>query len=136
MENMEPKVKQVQLNYYQILGVEQDASVAEIKKQYQKLCLLYHPDKSNSTIKLFYEIQQAYHELMNNRTNYNLSIQKKLLLERINLDDMEYDDSRYTTTCRCGAKIFITEAELEDQVNVVDCEQCTLSMEILYEILE
>ena len=33
-------------NYYDILGVAQSASSAEIKKVFRKLALKYHPDKN------------------------------------------------------------------------------------------
>ncbi|XP_058153861.1 dnaJ homolog subfamily C member 1 [Dasypus novemcinctus] len=39
-------VEEVQLNFYQFLGVQQDASSADIRKAYRKLSLTLHPDKS------------------------------------------------------------------------------------------
>lgn len=33
------------MNYYEILGVEQTASLDDIKKAYRRLCKKYHPDK-------------------------------------------------------------------------------------------
>jgi curved DNA-binding protein CbpA len=36
------------LNYYDVLGVAESASVAEIKKAYRKLSLIHHPDKNDS----------------------------------------------------------------------------------------
>ncbi|GAB5573335.1 dnaJ homolog subfamily C member 1 isoform X1 [Prionailurus iriomotensis] len=39
-------VEEVQLNFYQFLGVEQDASSADIRKAYRKLSLTLHPDKN------------------------------------------------------------------------------------------
>ncbi|KAM9092853.1 dnaJ homolog subfamily C member 1 isoform 1-T1 [Megaptera novaeangliae] len=39
-------VEEVQLNFYQFLGVQQDASSADIRKAYRKLSLTLHPDKN------------------------------------------------------------------------------------------
>ena len=50
-------------NYYQILGVDKNASVDEIKKKYKKLALELHPDKNNGDkIKeeKFKKISEAY----------------------------------------------------------------------------
>jgi DnaJ-class molecular chaperone len=44
-------------NYYEVLGVEQDAGDAEIKKAYRVLSLKYHPDR-NSTEEATTKIQQ------------------------------------------------------------------------------
>ncbi|MDE2590561.1 MAG: DnaJ domain-containing protein, partial [Patescibacteria group bacterium] len=38
------------LNYYEILGVFQDAPAEEIKKRYTALVLKFHPDKESSSI--------------------------------------------------------------------------------------
>nr|CAG8495856.1 9072_t:CDS:2 [Entrophospora candida] len=48
---------------YEILGVEEDASEAEIKKAYRKLALKYHPDKNSGSKEAeekFKEISKAY----------------------------------------------------------------------------
>ncbi|KAM9308123.1 dnaJ homolog subfamily C member 1 [Gastrophryne carolinensis] len=39
-------VEEIQQNFYQFLGVEQDASSADIRKAYRKLSLILHPDKN------------------------------------------------------------------------------------------
>ncbi|XP_038078700.1 dnaJ homolog subfamily C member 1-like [Patiria miniata] len=39
-------VEDVQLNFYDVLGVEKTASAAEIRKAYRKQSLLFHPDKN------------------------------------------------------------------------------------------
>ncbi|XP_075068042.1 dnaJ homolog subfamily C member 1 [Mixophyes fleayi] len=39
-------VEEIQQNFYQFLGVEQDATSADIRKAYRKLSLTLHPDKN------------------------------------------------------------------------------------------
>tara|TARA_Y100000389_G_scaffold89478_3_gene85957 strand:- start:2 stop:727 length:726 start_codon:yes stop_codon:yes gene_type:complete len=57
-----------------------------LKKKYHKLCLLYHPDKSNRNPRLFLEINEAYHCLntyidkkQKHKTNSNENIYDELL---------------------------------------------------------
>ncbi len=53
-------------DYYKILGVENSATAAEIKKAYRKLAMLYHPDKNpgdKSSEEKFKEIVEAYEVL-------------------------------------------------------------------------
>ncbi len=51
-------------DYYQILGVNKNASIEEIKKAYYKLAHKYHPDKGGDE-KKFKEICEAYQILSN-----------------------------------------------------------------------
>ena len=47
-------------DYYKILGVDKNATQEEIKKEYRKLCLKYHPDRNNGDDTQFKEINEAY----------------------------------------------------------------------------
>lgn len=52
-----------QRDYYELLGVNRDASDAEIKKSFRKLAMKYHPDRNSGDAEseeMFKQIQQAY----------------------------------------------------------------------------
>eukprot|EP00443_Scrippsiella_acuminata_P114592 CAMPEP_0115709774 /NCGR_PEP_ID=MMETSP0272-20121206/72655_1 /TAXON_ID=71861 /ORGANISM="Scrippsiella trochoidea, Strain CCMP3099" /LENGTH=225 /DNA_ID=CAMNT_0003151415 /DNA_START=42 /DNA_END=717 /DNA_ORIENTATION=+ len=69
------------VNYYRFMQLPMDASREEIRKQYHKLCLVWHPDKNGGTEEgrqRFEELQQAYKFLMDEerREQYDFGIWK------------------------------------------------------------
>ena len=65
------------MNYYEILGVNRDATIPEIKKAYKKLAKKWHPDLNRDNIKVaeekMKEINVAYSTLSDEvaRIDYN-----------------------------------------------------------------
>ena len=53
------------MDYYQILEVSQEASIADIKKAYRKLSKKYHPDVKGGDEEAFKRITEAYQVLSN-----------------------------------------------------------------------
>ena len=49
-------------NHYEVLGVESDATEAQIKKSYRKMAVKWHPDKNKSpeATEVFQKIAAAY----------------------------------------------------------------------------
>jgi curved DNA-binding protein CbpA len=126
-------------NLYEILELDRNASMQDIKKQYQKLSLLYHPDKNQKSDK-FYDIQHAYSILsdIEKKSDYDkrMYLKAKKIVEELDLDDMNSLDGRFETVCRCGGTVSISEDELEQGVDCVECNRCSLVFRILYDVLE
>jgi diphthamide biosynthesis protein 4 len=139
-----------QKTLYDILEVEPTLETEEIKKVYQRLCLLYHPDKkrsrrvSSEDTKHFCDIQYAWEILRDpvTRKNYDETLRQSecmpLIHEEVDLDDMVYSakDHVFLHPCRCGDCYYLTEAELEQTYDIVYCDTCSLAIRILYKIEE
>ena len=56
-------------DYYEVLGVQRDASEADLKRAYRKLAMKYHPDRNQDDSKSaelkFKEAKEAYEVLSN-----------------------------------------------------------------------
>ena len=65
-------------DFYEILGVQKNASEEEIKKSYRKLAMKYHPDRNKDdkeSERKFKEVSAAYEILSNpiKRREYDLT---------------------------------------------------------------
>ncbi len=61
-------------NYYEILGIKEDATLEQIKAVYRKLCMIYHPDMNTDDElglagdERFKEIKEAYESLVSEKS--------------------------------------------------------------------
>lgn len=64
------------MNYYEVLGVSENATPEQIKKNYRKLSLECHPDRPNGNANKFKEIGEAYETLSDDmrRKQYDQSL--------------------------------------------------------------
>lgn len=75
-------------DYYKILELDKNCKKNEIKKQYRKMCLKYHPDKDGDN-ESFIKIHEAYETLYDDekRKIYDL----KLIFKDIDLTEDDYN---------------------------------------------
>ncbi|KAH0516665.1 DnaJ-like protein subfamily C member 24 [Microtus ochrogaster] len=115
-------------DWYSILGADPSAHVADLKQKYQKLILLYHPDKQSADapagtmeecMQKFIEIDQAWKILGNEETKKMYDLQR-------------HDDGSFSLTCRCGGKYTVSKDEVEE-VNLISCDTCSLIVELLHQ---
>ena len=84
-------------NYYQILGLDQNADEKKIKTAYRRLALTYHPDKNlgdKIALEKFKKITEAYGVLIDpvKRKDYDHYLSN---LERLNKIKMGFGNHRY-----------------------------------------
>jgi curved DNA-binding protein len=106
-------------DYYQILGVDRNASDKEIKKTYRKLALKYHPDKNPDNPEAearFKEINEAYEVLgdTKKRAKYDQLGSSYRAWERTGQDPGNFDWSQWSTGYPGGGNVRVEVGDLGD----------------------
>nr|AON96653.1 DPH4-like protein [Bicyclus anynana] len=130
------------LDYYRILRSDRKASNEDLKRSYQSLVLLFHPDKvGGGQEEKFHTIQKAWSVLKEpeSRRQYDAELacyenHQLLLYETITLSQMEFDTAEdvYTYQCRCNGIYYLEASELlicSNQV-VIGCDECSFSIKV------
>eukprot|EP01122_Echinamoeba_exundans_P001131 TRINITY_DN11080_c0_g1_i1.p1 TRINITY_DN11080_c0_g1~~TRINITY_DN11080_c0_g1_i1.p1 ORF type:complete len:148 (-),score=7.84 TRINITY_DN11080_c0_g1_i1:37-480(-) len=140
-------------NYYALLGVPVDADVELITKAYRRRALELHPDKNSPaapTNTSFQLLSEAYQTLKDeeSRRQYDKMQQVALtsqgparIAAELDLDEMEELTSNdgftyWRSSCRCGDYYSITEMQLDEGQDTVQCPSCSLVIRVLYSPLD
>ena len=137
-------------NYYSVLHVNSSATFSELKKAYQNLAKLYHPDKlqiaDNNASKEpenFKLIVEAWNVLSDDekRKQYDSllaqftlrqcgPIQDEVQIELFE-DDIGQSGNLYYL-CRCGGLFELTATDLGLQIDYINCNNCSLCIKVIY----
>lgn len=73
------KIRKVAMvSHYEVLGVNPEASEAEVRRQYQVLAVRLHPDKPAGSHQQFTQLQEAYTVLADphQRAEYDIQLKR------------------------------------------------------------
>lgn len=108
---MEQDMSDTKMDFYKILGLNEEATFDEIKKKWLKLSLIYHPDKCEGNDEMFRKINLAYKVLSNpiNRKKYNDSLAKTYDQLKSEQRDINYHINREFLVDEIDAKNNVTK---------------------------
>ena len=124
------------VNYYQILGLENFATEEEVKKKYKELVLKHHPDKGGEA-EMFNRIKEAYDilkdqkkkEEFDNDLYYQIDVVDKA--EPIKLEKGEYNFRCIQCHSQCVLNYdSFSSTNANNAVNLYKCEDCSMVYKI------
>ncbi|KAM6173304.1 dnaJ homolog subfamily C member 24 isoform 1-T1 [Erethizon dorsatum] len=138
-------------DWYGVLGADPSANASDLKQKYQKLVLMYHPDKQSAAApaetleerrQKFIEVAQAWKILGNeeSRKEYDLQRHEDELRStgpvdaQVYLEEMSWNegDRSFSLSCRCGGRYSVCEQEAV-AAGLVPCDTCSLMVELLHD---
>lgn len=108
------------MNYYEILGLNQDASHDDIKKAYKRLALQHHPDKNKGNDTKFKKINEAYQVLGDP--------EKRKIYNQVNINHEDLSNYGHLFDMLFNIVITMTKKKKEEQPK--PRKDITLSLEV------
>ena len=131
---------------YEVLGVSTDAGAEELRRSYQRLALLHHPDKNGGVESAaFLAVAEAWRVLGDaaRRSRYDAERKQReaegaQMWATIQLGQMQETAGDggvcRTYQCRCGGEFLLLLGEEETPLEegyLVDCDTCSLSLRVI-----
>lgn len=129
-------------NYYSILNCTQNSSLVEIKRNYQQLAKIYHPDKQTQlhTSDKFMKIDEAWKTLRDEKLRKvydSILMEKKfkeqhLVYQTVNCNELSFHNNLAYYPCRCGNSYVIDRNGIQNN-EYIECEECSYVIIIIKE---
>lgn len=132
----------LQENFYTILKCDTSATYEELKRNYQQLIKMHHPDKSvesgqsvSNSNETFHKIDKAWKTLRDSelKKQYDAMLlqndfdEECLIYATVDIAELKFNSenmSRYP--CRCGSYFVVNKSDVEtNKVVVIECSECT-----------
>jgi diphthamide biosynthesis protein 4 len=141
-------------SHYELLGVDESADIADIRRAYRAACLAYHPDKQSQRVQRGVDVKWDCDELsaaqkawdvlgdVESRRRYDDS--RKRTVNRFVTDTLQFselellnpsgsrDMEGHFAECRCGGRFILTREDREAHVDVIPCDICSLAVRIRF----
>uniref|UniRef100_A0A182MYG9 J domain-containing protein n=1 Tax=Anopheles dirus TaxID=7168 RepID=A0A182MYG9_9DIPT len=139
--------RQTTVSHYDVLQVARTATLEEIRRSYQALVLLHHPDKqrkanqtaaANDESDTFIRIDEAWKTLRDDRSRriYDAELMQQteeyFVNEVLTEADFERDDEESCNfhTCRCGGYYILPDEGPISETIYVSCDECSLIVQV------
>lgn len=147
------EVSNLSCDFYEVLGVPRTADKFLIKEAYVRLARIHHPDKrvlhstSSDSEKVgandsFIRIQHAWEVLSDEslKAKYDTHLAHEQLRVHcsdkmdniVPLKDFIHENDLYYKECRCGDRFIMTESDINEGINTIQCSSCSLEVTVTF----